>query len=66
MTLAIAISTFLGLLAAMVLSSLWQSLRLGIAAWFDIRAELRAMDRPARAAALPLRQPQAAFALLAV
>lgn len=69
MLLAIAISTFMGLLAALVLVTLFASLRQGVFAWFQIRAELAAMDRAERLsghpAALPLRQPQAAFALLA-
>ncbi len=65
MTVAIAISVFLGLVAAAALLSCQGSIRYGLRRWHETRTELAAMDRAPARAPRPLRQPQEAFALLA-
>ena len=65
MAVAIAISVFFGLVAAIALLSCQGSIRYGVLRWRETRAELAAMDRAAATAPRPLRQPQEAFALLA-
>ena len=65
MALAIAISLFFGLVAAVALASCAQSICRGLSRWQAIRAELDALDRPVELPAVRLRQPQESFALLA-
>lgn len=65
MALAVAISLFFGMIAALSLASCLESIHRGLNQWRTIRAELDAMDRGPAAVAAPARQPQEAFALLA-
>lgn len=60
MTLAIAISLFFGLAAALSMSVVLASLIRAAGQFRAIRAELNAMDRPI--AAVQLRRPQEALA----
>jgi len=66
MTLAIGISFFFGLVAALSLASCYTSLRRAFAHFCAIRAELTALDRAGsyrlQAKSVPLRRPQEAFA----
>lgn len=66
MTLAIAISLFFGLVAALSLASCHASLRMALQHYRAIRAELNLLDRaavyPQQAERLALRRPQEAFA----
>lgn len=63
MTLAIAISLFFGLVAALSLASCQASLRKALGHYRDIRAELTAMDRAhtRRTTPVRLRRPQDAY-----
>ena len=63
MVLAIAISTFFGLVAAVVLIACWSSLARAFGQYRAIRAELNVLDAPK--AIVPLRRPKEAFALAA-
>ena len=60
MTLAIAISTFFGLVAALSLASCYVSLTKALRLFREIRAELRLINRPKAIA--QLRRPKEAFA----
>ncbi len=65
MTVAIAISVFFGLVAAIALLSCQASIAYGLLRWREVRGELAAIDRAPATAPRPLRRPQEAFALLA-
>ncbi|WAT18658.1 hypothetical protein OZN62_03505 [Aurantiacibacter sp. MUD11] len=65
MALAIAISLFFGLVAALALVSCFGSLRYGVLRFREVRAELAELDRAPEAKVIRLRRPQEAFALLA-
>lgn len=65
MVLAIAISLFFGLVAAVALISCGNSIGYGVLRWREIRGELVAMDRAPVTKPVRLRRPQEAFALLA-
>ncbi len=69
MTLAIAISCFFGLVAAVSLASCHASLRKAFGHYRAIRAELTALDRYGSyqrpTVIVPLRRPREAFALAA-
>ncbi|MGB3796658.1 MAG: hypothetical protein WA957_10205 [Alteraurantiacibacter sp.] len=65
MTIAIAISAFFGLVAAISLLSCHASIRYALVRWCEIRHELAAIDRATIAAPRPIRRPQEAFTLLA-
>lgn len=65
MALAIAISVFLGLVAALSLLSCVHSIRTGISRGKEAYAELNAINRASLAKPVRLRRPQEAFAQLA-
>ena len=65
MTIAIAISVFFGIVAAIALTSCHASMRRGLARYGEIRAELAAMDRGPVKVTVPLRRPREAFVMLA-
>lgn len=65
MMMAIAISVFFGLVAAIALISCHASMRRGLVRYGEIRAELAAMDRGSVKVTVPLRRPQEAFIMLA-
>lgn len=62
MTLAIALSLFFGLVAALSIGSCLSSIRKALNGYRAIRAELKACETPRPIASGPLRRPQEAFA----